>query len=142
MQALMIERSITTSAPRERVWKVVSNPRNLSKWLNMSIDFGNLVVGEVITFTFEGGSNKGSIAIVEPMDHFAFHWKAHPNYEIQTLVSFILKADGEGTHIIITEDGFDALPVEARQARIDLNEKGWGMVLDRIVADVETDSHD
>ena len=142
MEAVMIERSITTSAPRERVWKVVSNPKNLSRWLNMSIDFEKPVVGEVITFTFDGGSNKGSIAIVEPMDRFAFRWKAHPDYEIRTLVSFILKEDAGGTRITITEEGFDALPVEARQARIDLNERGWGMVLDQIVKDVETDSHD
>jgi uncharacterized protein YndB with AHSA1/START domain len=139
MEALMIERSITTSAPRERVWKAVSNPRNLSRWLNMTIDFDKPVVGEVITFTFEGGSNQGSIAIVEPMERFGFRWKAHPNYEIWTLVSFLLKDSPEGTRITITEDGFDALPAEARQARIDLNEKGWGMVLADIVKDVETD---
>lgn len=139
MEAVIIERSVTTSAPRERVWKVVSSPKNLSRWLNMTIDFEYPVVGEVITFTFEGGSNKGSIAIVEPMDRFAFRWKAHPDYEILTLVSFILKDEAEGTHITITEEGFDALPVHARQARIDLNEKGWGMVLNDIVKDVEAD---
>jgi uncharacterized protein YndB with AHSA1/START domain len=140
MEAVMIERSITTSAPRERVWKAVSNPKNLSRWLNMAVDFDKPVVGEVITFTFEGGSNKGAIAIVEPIDRFAFRWKAHPDYEIRTLVSFILKEEPGGTRITITEEGFDALPAEARQARIDLNEKGWGMVLDQIKKDVETDT--
>src|SRR5690349_14088425 len=127
MEALMIERSITTSAPRERVWKAVSSSKNLSRWLNMSIDFEKPAVGEVVTFTFEGGSNQGSIAIVEPMERFAFRWKAHPDYEILTLVSFILKEEQGGTQITITEEGFDALPPHARQARIDLNEKGWGM---------------
>jgi len=140
MEAVMIEQSVITSAPRKRVWRAITKPANLSKWLApLSVQFDNLAVGEVVTFTYEGGSNKGSIAIVEPIERFAFRWKAHPQYEIQTLVSFSLKELDEGTQITITETGFEALPTEARQARIDLNTRGWQQVLKSIAVDLSED---
>lgn len=141
MQAVGIERSIVTSAPRERVWKAITNPKNLSKWHTpLSMHFDKLAVGEVVTFEFNDTSNQGSIAIVEPQTRFAYHWQAHPDYEIQTLVTYTLEDTNEGTRITITETGFEALPVEVRQSRIDLNTRGWGIVLDRMKAHVESES--
>jgi uncharacterized protein YndB with AHSA1/START domain len=141
MEAVMIERSVITSASRERVWKAITNPKNLSKWHTpLSMHFERLAVGEIITFDYDNTSNQGSIAIVEPQTRFGYRWKAHPDYEIQTLVTYTLKDVDEGTLVTITEEGFDALPAEARQERIDLNSQGWSIVLDRMKADVEADS--
>jgi uncharacterized protein YndB with AHSA1/START domain len=141
MEALMIKHSITTSASRERVWKAITNPKNLSKWHTpLSMSFNALVVGETITFEFNNTSNQGTIAIVEPLERFAYRWQAHPDYQIHTLVTYTLKDTDEGTLITITEEGFEALPAEVRQERIDLNSQGWGIVLDRMKADVEANS--
>lgn len=141
MQAVGIERSIVTSAPRDRVWKAITNPKNLSKWHTpLSMRFDKLVVGEPIFFEYENIANQGSIAIVEPQTRFAYRWKAHEDYEIQTLVTYTLKEVDEGTRVTVTETGFEALPVEARQGQIDNNTQGWGIVLDRMKAHVESES--
>jgi uncharacterized protein YndB with AHSA1/START domain len=135
MEATMIKHSVTTSAPRERVWKMLTKPQNMSKWFApLVIEFDYLVVGEKIAFTHEGKTTYGSIAAVEPTGRFAFYWGAHPDYdEIKNLVTFRLEEVDEGTRITVTEEGFEALPAEVRQAQFDGNAKGWGIVLDRIV---------
>lgn len=142
MEAIAIQRSVTTTAPRERVWKSITNPKNLSKWFSpLAITFETLVVGEKIAFTHEGKSTYGSIAAIVPPERFAFYWGAHPDDDdIKNLVTFQLEEIVDGTRITVLEKGFEALPAEVRQAQFDDNTKGWGIVLDGIVADVETDA--
>lgn len=141
MQAIAIQRSITTSAPRERVWKAITNPRNLSKWHEpLSMQFDRLAVGEAMTFAYEGKTFPGAIAIVEPQTQFAYRWQAHPDYDAQTLVTYTLEDVNDGTRVTVTETGFEALPADARQSQINNNTEGWGIVMDRMKAHVEAES--
>jgi len=65
MEATMIKHIVTTAAPRERVWKAITSPKNLTKWMTQT-EFADLVVGDKIAFTNDGKTTYGSIAAIEP----------------------------------------------------------------------------
>lgn len=138
MEATVIKRSVTTTAPRERVWKSITNPKNLTKWMTET-RFANLAVGEKITFPDGENTSYGSIAVVEPPERFAYRWQIHPDHPAQTLVTFHLEALADGTRITVTEEGFEALPEEFQKPRLEDNIRGWEMTLEAIIEDVESE---
>jgi len=112
MEAVVIERSIVVTADRERVWRAITTPEHIAQWFE-PIRFERLAVGEALTFGWDG---EGSIALVEPMDRFGFRWQIAPPHPAQTLVVFALETVPEGTRIIVTEQGFEALNMEEMRA--------------------------
>jgi len=138
MEAVVIERSIVVTADRERVWRAITTPEHLAKWFE-PIRFERLAVGEALTFGWGGA---GSIALVEPMDRFGFRWQIAPPHPAQTLVVFALETVPEGTRITVTEQGFEALPDEVRQARFKDNTQGWEKELGELIAYLQAGSYD
>lgn len=125
MEAIVIERSVVIAADRERVWRAITTPEQLTKWFE-SIHFKRLAEGEALTFGWGGA---GSIALVEPMDRFGFRWQIAPPHPAQTLVVFTLETVPEGTRITVTERGFEALPAEVRESHFRDNTQGWEHML-------------
>lgn len=130
MEAVVLERSIVVKADRERVWRAITTPERITKWFE-PIRFERLAVGEVLTFSWNG---EGSIVLVEPMDRFGFRWQIAPPHPAQTLVIFALETVPEGTRITVTEQGFEALPDEVREARFKDNTQGWEHMLGELRA--------
>lgn len=130
MEAIVLKRSIIVKADRERVWRAITRPEQIAKWFE-AICFERLAVGEALTFSWNG---EGSIALVEPMDRFGFRWQIAPPHPAQTLVVFALETVPEGTRIIVTEQGFEALPDEMREARFRDNTQGWEHMLGELLA--------
>ncbi|QBD75647.1 ATPase [Ktedonosporobacter rubrisoli] len=130
MEPVVIERSIVVKADRERAWKAITTPELIEKWFE-PIYFERLAVGEALTFTWGG---KGSIALVEPMERFGFRWQSAKPHPAQTLVIFVLETVSEGTRITVTEQGFEALPEEIRQAHFQQNTQGWEKELGELSA--------
>jgi uncharacterized protein YndB with AHSA1/START domain len=80
---------------------------------------------------------------MEPERLFSFTW--HPyavdpnvNYskETPTLVEFRLEKDGSGTLLVLTESGFDNIPVERRSEAFRRNDGGWTEQMKNIEAHV------
>lgn len=124
MEATMeITRSVTIKAGRERVWKALTTPEHISKWLE-KFHFDQLKVGEPVVM-FDAKESNAEIAVVEPMDRFGFRWEiASPN-PVRTLVIFTLETVPEGTQVTVHETGFEALPEDVRTARFSDNVGGW-----------------
>lgn len=131
---LIVERSIVVNASQERVWKILTQSAHFAKWFEMDIKWGKLAVGEQMTFTMEGETEYGRIAIVEPMDRFGFYWGAETGRPEENLVTFRLEAVPDGTRVTVTESGFEALPEELRQKRFEMNDGGWKIQLENIDA--------
>jgi uncharacterized protein YndB with AHSA1/START domain len=69
---------------------------------------------------------------VEPLRRLSFRW--HPyavepgrdySNEPTTLVTFDLEEVPGGTRLVITESGFDAIPVDRRAKAFETNSEGW-----------------
>ncbi|MFT3694523.1 MAG: SRPBCC family protein [Kofleriaceae bacterium] len=142
-----IIKSITLRAPRERVWKAVSEAKNLGAWFGAEFDgafaAGKPINGRIVPTKVDpdvaklqephaGKPMTWEIVAIEPMNLFSFRW--HPfaidpsvdySKEKSTLVEFRLEDAPGGTKLTITESGFDDLPEHRRAAALEANAGGW-----------------
>lgn len=81
---------------------------------------------------------------IEPESYFSFRWIPYgidadvdPQSEPTTLVEFRLKEVPEGTHLTITESGFNEVPEHRRKRAFLMNDDGWTQQLEHIKKHVE-----
>jgi uncharacterized protein YndB with AHSA1/START domain len=142
-----IEKRILLRAPRERVWRAISDPAQFGTWFGVEFD-GPFVAGARVTGRIRPTTVDAEIAKhqepytgtavafhvdrVEPPRLFAFRW--HPyaidaavdySKEPTTLVVFQLEEVSGGTSLTITESGFDRIPIERRAKAFEANDGGW-----------------
>lgn len=143
-----IRKEITLRAKRSRVWRALTDSTEFGQWFQVRLE-GPFRVGEPIRgqITYEGCEHMVLEAWVERMDPeelFSFRWHPHaldPDKDYSgdptTLVEFRLKDVEGGTHLTITESGFDALPEELRSESFLRNEGGWTIQVENIRAHVD-----
>jgi len=131
-----IERHIDLKAPLSRVWKALTDHKEFGQWFGCQFD-GPFVVGKMIPgkLNFPGFEHiQWAIDVkqMEPERLFAFTWHPYPadptidySKEKPTLVEFTLEAAGSGTHLVVTESGFEKLPANRRLEAFRMNEEGW-----------------
>jgi uncharacterized protein YndB with AHSA1/START domain len=150
-----IEKQVLLRAPRERVWRAVSDAEQFGTWFGIQFD-GPFVAGTHLSGRITptkvdaeiakaqephaGKSFEWTIERIEPMRLISFRW--HPfaidpdvdySQEPTTLVTFELEDSAEGTKLTISESGFDRIPLERRLKAFAGNEKGWEAQL-RLIA--------
>jgi uncharacterized protein YndB with AHSA1/START domain len=142
-----IQKRVVLRAPRERVWRAVSDAKEFGTWFGVEFD-GPFVAGERLAGRivptkadpeiakaqepYSGMACDVVVQRIEPMTLFSFKW--HPNAvepasdyakEPMTLVTFELEETAGGTLLTITESGFDAVPLARRAEAFTQNEEGW-----------------
>ncbi len=142
-----IEKKVLLRAPRERVWRAISDSRQFGSWFGVQFDgpfvAGAPIIGKLVPTTvdaevaasqkpYEGVRFEFAVDRVEPMRLFSFRW--HPyavepgvdySKEPTTLVVFELAEAASGTMLTVTESGFDRIPLERRAKAFAANEGGW-----------------
>ena len=142
-----IEKRVLLRAPRERVWRAISDAAQFGTWFGVELDgpfFAGARVTGKITPTkvdpevartqepYAGKAFEFTVDRIEPMRLFSFRW--HPfaidpkidySKEPTTLVVFELEEIAGGTQLAITESGFDRIPVERRAKAFAANDGGW-----------------
>src|ERR1041384_1007059 len=94
---------------REQVWEAITDTAAIADWL-MPNDF-RPIVGHRFNFKtkpapgFDGTVHCEVIA-VEPPERLAYSWKGGG---IDTIVTFMLRAEGKGTRVVMEQDGFKGL---------------------------------
>lgn len=135
---IAVTRTLTISAPIERVWNAITEPSKIATWLGMeSVTLDRLAVGGKFSFAAGEAGGDGVITVVEPPTRLAYYWNPETGYDAQTLVSYVLERVAEGTSISVTESGFEALPADLRDTISQRNGKGWTMSLEGIAAMVQ-----
>jgi uncharacterized protein YndB with AHSA1/START domain len=141
-----IEKKVRLKAPRERVWRAISQSAEFGKWFGMRIEgqfapnttlSARMVPTEVdpaVAVTqqpFNGMRLELYVERVEPMNVLSFRWHPYPIELAEsantptTLVVFEL-ADAEGgTLLTVSESGFDQIPLDKRAKAFADNEQGW-----------------
>jgi uncharacterized protein YndB with AHSA1/START domain len=142
-----IEKNIVLRAPRERVWKAISDAKQFGTWFGVEFEgpfvAGTNLKGKIVPTKVDpeiaklqephaGMAFDFSVEKIEPMRHISFRW--HPfaiekgfDYakEPTTLIVFELEEVAGGTKLTITESGFDQIPLERRAKAFAANEGGW-----------------
>jgi uncharacterized protein YndB with AHSA1/START domain len=81
-------------APRERVWRALTDPQELGDWLAPAdID---LRVGGAIVLKFEDGDERGTITELHEPEVIAYTWNEG---ETDSLVRFELESEGDATRL-------------------------------------------
>lgn len=119
--------------PREAVWRALTDPEALAEWL-MPNDF-HPEPGHEFTFRSEprpgfDGVVRCRVLEVSPPERLAYSWAGGG---IDTVVTFTLAAEGSGTRLVLTQEGF-RFPGDV-VARLALG-FGWPSLLRRKLRDV------
>ena len=142
-----IDKRIVLRAPRERVWKAVSEAKAFGSWFGVEFDGafreGARLTGRIVPTTVDpevarmqerhrGMPFAFSVGRIEPPRRIEFRW--HPfaiepgidySHEEATLIVFELTEVDGGTQLTITESGFDRIPIERRAKAFAANDAGW-----------------
>jgi uncharacterized protein YndB with AHSA1/START domain len=132
-----IEKTVILNAPRERVWRAISNADEFGIWFGVA--FGGKIVPTKVDADvakmqepYTGKPFEFVVERIEPMHRISFRW--HPfaiepgvdySHEPMTLIVFELEDADGGTRLTITESGFDRLPIERRAKAFAANDGGW-----------------
>ena len=131
-----VEKRIELKAPVARVWRALTDYREFGEWFRVKLD-GPFVAGEISRghITHPGYEHVKWEVVVQKMEAerlFSFTW--HPyavdpkidySKETPTLVEFRLEKTASGTLLVVTESGFDKIPVGRRDEALRKNEGGW-----------------
>jgi len=132
----IIEKEIVINAPVETVYRVITEPAQISQWFSDAADLDPAPGGEgTLTFEDRATSQRMTVRLVvkaaEPPHRFAFRWD-HPEDERphegnSLLVEFTLTAEGAGTRLRVTESGFAALQRSGQDMTgyYEAHAKGW-----------------
>jgi uncharacterized protein YndB with AHSA1/START domain len=144
-----IERSIVINAPRERVWRALSDADELGTWFGVNLRGMRFAPGERTRghITHPGYEHiwfDVQVERVEPQHLLSWHW--HPfaidpavdySSEEPTLVTFTLTdAPGNGTLLTVVESGFDKVPPHRRLEAFRMNSNGWDAQMQNVARHV------
>jgi uncharacterized protein YndB with AHSA1/START domain len=133
-----IERSILIQAPRERIWRALSDPAEFGQWFGANLAGctfapGAHVRGPITMCGHEDAIFDARIEQVKPQELLSYRW--HPyaidpavdySQETPTLVTLTLHdADGGATLLKVVESGFDQVPPHRRVEAFNMNTRGW-----------------
>jgi uncharacterized protein YndB with AHSA1/START domain len=111
-------------APRERVWRALTDPEELAAWLAPAEI--ELREGGALVLEFDDGIERGTITEIREPEVIAYSWNEG---KTDSLVRFELEADGAGTRLTLRH---------TFQREIDLSSfgAGWHHHLELLVAQV------
>jgi uncharacterized protein YndB with AHSA1/START domain len=142
-----IEKRILLRAPRERVWRAISDAKEFGSWFGVAFDGpftqGARLTGKITPTTvdaevakmqepYAGKAFDFTVERIEPMQRISFRW--HPyavepgvdySKEPTTLIEFELAEAAGGILLKISESGFDQIPLARRAKAFKANEGGW-----------------
>ena len=143
MEQHRIEKHVDLKAPLAKVWKALTDHQEFGQWFGVKLEgpfvVGETVAGKLIYPGFEHMQWAVDVKKMEPERLFSFTW--HPyaidvtvdySKETPTLVEFAIAATGSGTHLVVTESGFDKIPANRRLEAFRMDEEGWIEQLENI----------
>ena len=132
MEAVAIKRSIWINAPRERVWKAVSEPEQIAAWFapgtrfKMENNIVSILMGDQYI-------DVASVEVVDPPRQLTT--RGLPEKVIAT--TYLLEEENGGTRFIVIETGLEALPAEEREKHLEQDSTGWELALGNLNAYIE-----
>ena len=123
-----IEKKVLLNAPVSKVWNVLTDQKQLAEWMLMPTTF-EPVVGKEFTFKAEGMENWDGyiycrVKEIEVNKKIVYSWNAQI-VNGETLVTILITPLGDKTELTLIHTGWENVPAETRQQRIEGHTKGW-----------------
>ncbi|MGI9086545.1 MAG: SRPBCC family protein [Chthoniobacterales bacterium] len=143
-----IEKQIELKAPRDRVWRALTDYREFSEWFGVKLESpfvaGTKTRGYLTIPGYEHLLMDVVVQTLEPEKYFSFQWhpyaidpKVDYSKETPTLVEFRLEEIPNGIRLTVTESGFDKIPAARRDEAFRMNDHGWSEQMKDIKSHVE-----
>jgi uncharacterized protein YndB with AHSA1/START domain len=155
-----VEREILIKASPEIVWRVITEPEQISRWFSDEAEVeGRAGADGTLTWTPGGRSGDREFDMVvpirvvdaDPFRRFSFRWNhplgAGPDENNSALVEFSLIEEGDGTRLRVVESGIDAVThdEEGKARYLEDHAQGWerhlGEMLDYLASKVRGATH-
>ncbi len=131
-----IRKEVELYFPLHRVWSAITDHEQFGEWFRVKFaepfEEGKIASGMILHKGMEDIELKFTTQKIQPNELFSYTWhpyaiKANFDYshEKPTLVEFSLATTSEGTHLTLTETGFDELPESRREEAWRMHEVGW-----------------
>lgn len=136
MEKIAVERSIWIDAPRERVWRAMTNPEEIAKWFIPNLPGATMArdeSGKITVYLGEMGIDVFILELVNPPREASL--RSVPERQLAT--TYTLDEERDGTRVTVTMSGFEALPEDAREDRVDQIHAGWEKTLENLKAYVD-----
>ena len=132
-EPFVIERSL--NAPAERVWKAITDQKEMKQWY-FDIPAFNAQVGFEFTFLGEneGRSYKHLCKVTEviPGKKLTYSWR-YEGYPGNSFVTFELFPDGNKTKIKLTHEGLETFPQDKPDFARRSFEQGWTELIGKLL---------
>ena len=149
MRTDRIDKQVLLRAPRERVWRAISDAKEFGIWFGVAFDGpftqNTRLTGKIVPTKMDekiakmqepytGKAYDWTVERIEPMQRISFRW--HPyaveegvdySKEPTTLIEFVLEDAPDGILLKISESRFDQIPLARRAKAFKANEGGWEM---------------
>jgi uncharacterized protein YndB with AHSA1/START domain len=137
-QKFAVERSIWIAAPRERVWRAITDPEQIEKWFSPGTKWhgtGLKVGGRFAVHNAETDTDMYGqvIEVVNPLNQFVTRSEENPPH----VTDWKLVDENGGTRLTLTYSGYELEPEDTRHNNMEQNAFGFGMMLENLQAHVE-----
>jgi uncharacterized protein YndB with AHSA1/START domain len=137
-QTFAIERSIWIAAPRERVWRAITDPAQIQQWFSPGTPWrlsAFEVGGTLSVYDPETGQDTyiERIEGIVPLRQLATRSEPRPQETTQS-TTWTLADEHGGTRLTITNAGYELVADDLRHGQMEQNAVGFGMMLKNLQA--------
>ncbi len=131
MEPLAVEESVWIQAPRERVWRAITESEQIRQWWGGDYwEITGLQPGAEVLFGDEQSPIRARVSAAEAPREFGLRWPPLPELgDAAFHTTYNLDEENGGTRVRVRESGFEALAQDLRQARFDSTRQGYQTVL-------------
>lgn len=134
METITVERSIHIDAPREQVWRALTEPDQIVQWFLPAMPGVELRRDDTGQLTLHMGEYMSSrIAVFETLDAPQRAVSRSLPDRLFATTYTLNDADG-GTEVTVTMSGFETLPKDARDERLEVSGTSWAQTLENLSA--------
>jgi len=141
-KTVAIERSIWIAAPRERVWRAITDPKQIQQWFSPATpwELSALEVGgRLYVYDAENDTEMytQTIELVDPPHRLVTRSVAEPPDTMVQDTMYTLVEENGGTRLTLTYSGYEQEPDATRWSHMEENSFGFGMMLQNTKAFIE-----
>jgi uncharacterized protein YndB with AHSA1/START domain len=129
-----VRRELVIKAPRDRVWRALTEADQLTRWFPDKAAEVDLRPGGNAVLEWDEAKAEAVVDVVEPPGRLVFRWRPEGLGRPFTTVSFTLEelGDGDSTRVRLVESGFASLPDQIETQSQKGNDEGWAHELQEL----------
>ncbi len=139
MEKIAIERNIWIAASRERVWRAITDPKQMEQWFSPGTPWTLTALAVGGRLFVQGPDSELYVQVIESLDpphQIVMRSQPEPP-ETPYITIYTLEEENGGTRLKLSYSGYEQLPDELRRKRLDQDGGGFSLMLENLSAYVD-----